>query len=266
MPVRYVVGVDGSSPSHGAALWAAKRAAHDGCPVLLVHVAPRGSVDHDGSSEPAIARAAEELLELEAQSVLECDPTLEVSTQLIHGDGVWPLRHLVGPDDLLVLGTHKTGYVHGRVLGSKGVPVASQAPCAVAVIPEVETRFRRGVVAGVDRVDAADIVGRMAAEEAERRGEQLTIIQATESQGLRAMVADGAAVAAASAAAKLRSPDLVVRTRVTHRAPAPALLDAARDAALLVVGAPVTDDAHAPTGDVIHDLLLNINAPTLVAR
>ena len=48
----------------------------------------------------------------------------------------------------MVVGTHKIGFLHGRVLGSRSVQITSTVPCSVAVIPEVDLRFRRGVVGG----------------------------------------------------------------------------------------------------------------------
>src|SRR5665647_3800082 len=56
---------------------------------------------------------------------------------------------LVGADDMIVVGTHKTGYLHGRSLGTKSIVVASIAPCTVVVVPEETSSTRRGVVIGV---------------------------------------------------------------------------------------------------------------------
>jgi nucleotide-binding universal stress UspA family protein len=53
---------------------------------------------------------------------------------------------------------------------------------------------------------------------------------------------------------------------VSGRPPAEALLDAARDKALLVLGPGSTGPVRSPIGSVTHDVLLNVNAPVLVAR
>jgi hypothetical protein len=60
-------------------------------------------------------------------------------------------------------------------------------------------------------------------------------------------------------------PDSPVRTLTTRRPPAEALLDASRNATLLVLG-PGAVPVDTPFASVIHDVLLNINAPVLVAR
>jgi nucleotide-binding universal stress UspA family protein len=60
---------------------------------------------------------------------------------------------------------------------------------------------------------------------------------------------------------------LVVRSRVSRREPAVALLDAARSASMLVVSptrGPV--DRAGFVGSVTHAVLLNITSPVVVAR
>ena len=57
-----------------------------------------------------------------------------------------------------------------------------------------------------------------------------------------------------------------MRTRVVARPAAEALLDAARNAALLVLGPGNPRDEARLTGRVLHDVLINVNAPVLIAR
>jgi nucleotide-binding universal stress UspA family protein len=67
-------------------------------------------------------------------------------------------------------------------------------------------------------------------------------------------------------AARERRPSLVIRTRQSTRGAAEALLDAARDKALLVLGPGSQDPDRSPIGSVLHSVLLNVNAPVIVAR
>ena len=53
---------------------------------------------------------------------------------------------------------------------------------------------------------------------------------------------------------------------VAARPPAAALLDSARDKALLVLGPGSLEPVRSPIGSVVHDVLLNANAPVLISR
>jgi hypothetical protein len=56
-----------------------------------------------------------------------------------------------------------------------------------------------------------------------------------------------------------------VRARHSTRNPSAALLDSARSQALLVIGPGSTGVERSPIGTVVHEVLLNANAPVLVA-
>lgn len=267
MDGKYIVGMDGSAPARRAALWAARRAENEGVPLVLAFVAATdfGGMGHQYELDDQ--RHGAQILSQVAAEVREHHPALQVEEVVLHGSAAWSLAQLPRVHDVLVIGTHKTGYLHGRVLGSRSVQIAAAAPCTVAVIPDVDMRFRSGVIAGVDRVSTAGSVGRFAAHEAVRRGDELTLIQAIPLQPVpdslvRAELPLTEAIAAASAA----EPKLQIRSRVAHRQPAEALLNAARDKALLVLGPGSTDVSRSPIGSVLHDVLLNVNAPIIIAR
>jgi hypothetical protein len=61
-------------------------------------------------------------------------------------------------------------------------------------------------------------------------------------------------------------PGLIVRMRESQRSPAEALLDSSRDKAMLVLGPGTPDRMLSPIGSVLHDVLLNLNAPALIVR
>lgn len=257
---RYVVGVDGSSPSDAALKWAVQRAERDGAPIVLAHVRDpeAGMMGQDFAREEE-SRGTALLSRLMGELV---GTDLDVSMLLLDGPVAWALAGAVSAHDIVVIGTHKIGFLHGRVLGSRSVQIASTVPCSVAVIPEVDLRFRRGVVAGIDREQTASSIASAAAAEAHDRGEELVIIQAASGDLRRADLP----VSTAVAAARSSFPDLLIRSRVSGRPPAEALLDAARDKALLVLGPGSTEPLRSPIGSVTHDVLLNVNAPVLVAR
>jgi nucleotide-binding universal stress UspA family protein len=230
----------------------------DRTPVVLVHVEePEAGLMGRDFAETEL-RAGAKLVSEWAQSVSERG--IEVSTSLLDGAVVWALADFVRPDDLLVVGTHKTGFLHGRVLGSRSVQIAAAARSSVAVIPELDLRFRRGVVVGIDQKADAPDVACAAAAEATAYGVPLSVIRAFRVAPQPREAHGSAAVAAV----RKKFPDLAVRTRESQREPAEALLDAARDKALLVIGPGRSE--RSPIGSVLHDILLNLNAPTLVAR
>jgi nucleotide-binding universal stress UspA family protein len=259
--MRYIVGIDGSAPSESAVAWAMSRAQHDRAPLMVVHVvdAEAGRMGPDFRAEAT--DVGRELLKATRARLRGEEPTLSVDSKLLEGSAPWELTRFTHADDVLVVGTHKTGFSSGRVLGSLSVQIAAASRCTVAVIPATDVRFRRGVVAGIDREETAGHIVDVAAREATARNDELTLVHA----GQSGAVVDDAPLSAALAHARTTYPDLVVLARRSNRPPSAALLDAARSQALLVIGPGSTGIERSPIGSVIHEVLLNANAPVLVA-
>jgi len=254
MTKRIIVGYDDSGPSRRALEWALSRAAKERTPVLLAHVHPGGAAS-DAEVGAAVAEEA-------AAAARQRHPEQSILARVLDGDVVSALLDLVTPDDVLVIGTHKTGHLHGRSLGTTGLALATAAPCTVVVVPDMDLRFRRGVVAGIDaRPDAVD-VSEAAAIEAERRGDELVLIRAGSPD-----FADTDPLAVEGGRLQDAHPALPVSCRTTSRAVAPTLLDAALGHALLVIGARHPSEIRAGhVSAVLHDVLINLTAPVLVAR
>lgn len=261
--MRYIVGVDGSAPSVAALEWAVVRATRDSAPLVLVHVvdAEAGRMGVDFRRE-AVA-AGRRVLDAALDRATKDHPRAEVTAELLEGSAPWELTRFTDPDDVLVVGTHKTGFSSGRVLGSVSVQIAAASRCTVAVIPSTDVRFRRGVVAGIDREETAPHIVDVAAREAVARGDELTLLHAGRAHD--GGVVDDSALQAALAHARSAHPGLVVQARRSTRAPSAALLDQARSKALLVVGPGSTGLERSPIGSVVHEVLLNANGPILVA-
>ncbi len=262
-----LVGVDDSGPSRAALVWALKRAREDGTEVCLVHV-----VDDEWGQAGAGVAAGESVDG--ARMLADCmrlahdlAPTVTLVEHLLHGSPAWTLAELAAPDDLIVVGTHKTGYLHGRVLGSRSIVVASVASCSVAVVPDTPVSGRHGVIVGVGPGTAWRAAVTTGALEAQTLGQELSLITALPGYTDEAAVDARAVLASASALAIEAVPTLEVRSRLSRRQPVEALLDASRSASLLVLGASRRSPERAGfVGSVTHDVLLNINAPVLVAR
>ena len=248
---RVIVGVDGSGPSRAALSWASEHATSTHSALVAVHV-----VEHEEARD-----AGQHALQAAVDGVHTGSPLLKVDSQLLSGTAPWELTRIARTDDLLVVGTHKTGYVNGRVLGTRSIAIALGAFCSVAVIPDAPAG-RRGILVGVASAASSRTAIIAGAREAARTAQDLTLLHAANTSEVgRADLTEAVALAIATA------PKLVVRSRLSRRRPAEALLDASRSSALLVLGATDPGAVHAHhLGSVLYEVLLNINSPVLIAR
>jgi len=116
MTSRYLVAVDGSRPAAAALRWSVDRL-KAGDSLVLVHVLDdeAGAIGVDDDA----ARQGARLLAETAERLSTEHPGVSVSTRLLIGSVPRALASLADPADMLVIGTGKTGFLHGRVLGSR---------------------------------------------------------------------------------------------------------------------------------------------------
>lgn len=264
MVERIIVGIDGSGPSSAALRWALKRARTTDARLTLEHVVG----DEWGQVGPDYVRELERVgKEMLVRALDEAASSgVESHVALDCGSPATILAGTAGPGELLVIGSHKTGYVRGRVLGTRSVVVASLARSNVVVVPEDNLAHRQGVVVGVApgvEGHAAIVAG---ASEAARLGHELSLIHCGPDSP-DAVEAGKKLLAASVDLAATVAPGLVIRRRLSHRRCSDTLLDASRSAALLVLGATRggTDRARS-IGSVTHEVLLNLTSPVMVAR
>jgi nucleotide-binding universal stress UspA family protein len=241
---RYVVAFDESHPAQLAWEWARTRADVEGVQCVAVHIVG----DDRGTSDMPQGRGS-------------ADAPVHLA-----GDVPETLAAFAGPDDMLVIGTGKTGFAHGRVFGFTGVRIVALAPCPVVVIPNVDLRFRSGVVLGLDGPETAAESAAMAATEAARRGEAIQAISSGRHAHRDSEDDDAAKIA--ERVIHEGWPQLTVRTRSRSADTAAVLLDAAQAASLLVIdpGLAPADRWSGDRGDIALEVLFNANAPILVAR
>ena len=286
MSATYYIGVDGSGPSRAALRWGVRRAAERDAAVVLVNTVDEewGLVGRDAAA--AAEAQARELLAEESDRVSALHTGIRLTTRIVHGGTAWALAALPSPEDLLIVGTHKTGFLRGRVLGSRSVQIASAARCSVAIVPDTTLDSRHDVVVGVDGTEGCLAAVRQGALEADRLDQDLLLVYAppaalrsdsSRSELSRATtnradpVDDRSSQTArlmhnAAAVAAATSSRITVRRRVARRDPAEALLDASFDAALLILGVSSRHGENTLIGSVTHDVLMNINVPVLIAR
>ena len=110
-----VVGIDASAPSRAATSWAIARAASLGLGVEMVHVLDERWLEPDDSElrDHATAVLVAELTRAESHA-----RGVSIRGRVVTG---FPPKALIDASagaDLLVVGTHKTGFAYGRVFGS----------------------------------------------------------------------------------------------------------------------------------------------------
>lgn len=275
---RVVAGVDGSEPAQHAALWAADEAAARGVPLTLVHavgvtegIAPALGPVPDPGLRPS---EGDRLIETTIARVREGHPNLPVDAHLSAQAPLEHLTELSGPDTLTVVGTRGHGALVGMLLGSvsRALVKHTRGPLVVVRGPGTERGGYR-VVLGV-ATDPAPRAALFAFDAAQRYGVPLQAVrtrsplpvspgapgaidlpvvmpagggirttlpaetEAFAEAAAKAAEHDERLVAAALADARDRYPHVAVETTCVEGDTAMTLTASARDATLVVLGAP----------------------------
>ncbi|MEW2166514.1 universal stress protein [Streptomyces sp. NPDC007084] len=297
MPGTVTVGLDGSPESLAATEWAAREAQLRGLPLRLVNVwepvpepmaqAPLlGAETHQHWSERIPREAAE--------GVRARHPGIEISTEQHHGRPDEVLLKAAADAELLVLGTRGLSGVSGFMVGSVGLAVVARAEHPVVFvrageqaadehlmdpsgIPSAAAPFRP-VVLGLDTRGPHDVLTEFAFAAAQRRATALRVVHAWNEppyiaygmppdleMNARLAEQDAAALADALRPWHDKYPDVeIIQDSLSGKA-ANHLVDASREASLVVVGRRVrhaTLGAH--IGPVTHAVLHHCAAPVAV--
>jgi len=205
-------------------------------PLLLVH----GYVDsiphlaYGWTQQRALANAVRDdarrmLTDVELRAHA-AHPNLTVRSTLVAGGGASTLVELSRGASLVVVGARGRGGFPGLRLGSVGAQVVAHAHAPVVVVrPARAEGSVASVVVGIDGSPASDLAIGFAFEEAALR--RVPVIALTTQDEAVRLLAE--AVAGWSA----KYPDVMVRRISAHDMnPAQALVDASRDAAIVIVG------------------------------
>lgn len=131
-----VAGIDGSRDSLLAAGWAAREAALRGLPLRLVHAAP--VAERDDTEPPAAytrTQAGEDLLRRAEADLAVQHAGAEVTAQQIADEPAPALLGLADRAELLVLGARGEGGFDGLAVGSTALATADAASCPVVIVP-----------------------------------------------------------------------------------------------------------------------------------
>jgi nucleotide-binding universal stress UspA family protein len=241
-----IAGVDGSEPSLTAARHAAAIAAARGAPLMLVHgyLHPGGYgsaplAPYVGYPPPPPA-PAETMLDDLSKTLQSAHPDLDVTYQQPFGGGAGSLIAESRRAQLLVVGSRGHGGFAGLLLGSVSAQVVAHAHCPVLVVRPAEPPQPAPdapVVVGVDGSTGSTTALEYAAGEAARRGLRLLVVNAGVPADADAIAAAEPLLAEAVHEARALHPDLPVEGRIWHGGnPGEALIEASRDAAIVVVG------------------------------
>jgi nucleotide-binding universal stress UspA family protein len=266
---RVVVGVDGSPGARAALRAAFLEAVRRGASLEVVAAYPEvlvwtGGIPLDVPDVDAVRRDTRdraltfldevrtELLAEEAAGVAE----LPVQLAVTGGPAAVVLGSQAEGAALLVVGSRGRGALRSALLGSVALHCVAHAPCPVSVVhghPEVRDDRHRKVVAGFDGSDASVGALREALAEGVRLGADVDVVVAhsladhwadmyaavPDVEELRTRARDRArAVADQLLAEMAAAAQAVPRVQVVlvEGSPTGALLEAAEDAAVLVVG------------------------------
>ncbi|XAS69989.1 universal stress protein [Micrococcaceae bacterium Sec5.1] len=279
MKEAIVVGVSDSPSSEAASRWAVQRAAALKLPVLLVHaVDDRWAYDAIGYNE-WIRESGEKFLATAKDRAEKIEPTVKISTDLVSGGAGYALRKRSKTASMVVIGSGHSW--SGGSLADRALQVAAVAKCPVAVIGEHDMTSRRGVLVGVDGSEESTQAVAFAAAEADREGQELTVLHAFRTPdpwvdrgvphgNFFELVTEEERVVLAETVAGLadKYPDLVVHQNLeTHMRPAEALVNAAATASLLVVGSRGRGGfKRLLMGSTAHAVLTKLPCPTIITR
>lgn len=253
-----VVGVDGSPGSGHALSWAAAEARRRGSALHAVFGlwVPLAAVPFAGTAvlppDDELRAYSALVLDRARESVEAEQPGVEVATSLVLRPPVEALLDAARDAALVVVGRRGLGTVGAVLLGSVSARVAARAAVPAVVVPEPAGPDDGTIVAGVDGSPHSDAAVRFALAEADRRSAAVVAVTAYQPAPLMLPVLDPAAVDRAAAAEKDAAArlveDAVERARAATGAAAPVtvhvrsgrpddvLVDAGRDARLIVVG------------------------------
>ncbi|WP_328505444.1 universal stress protein [Streptomyces sp. NBC_00391] len=297
MPRTVTVGLDGSPESRAAAEWAAREARLRDLVLKIVHIwepapdpiaqAPLlGSETHQHWTE-RIPREAADGIRLR-------HPGVEVTSEHVDGRPSEILVEATRNAELLVLGSRGLSGIGGFMVGSVGLAVVAHAECPVVLvralelaadehemdpagIPSAATPFRP-VVLGLDVESPNEELIEFAFAAAARRGTSLRVVHGWNpppyyAYGLAADLELHAELTRRETTAltevlrpwREKHPDVEVTEEPHYGTPGNHLVDASREASLVVVGRRVRRSPFgAHIGPVTHAVLHHSTAPVAV--
>lgn len=253
-----VVGVDGSEPAAAALDWAVRQAGLEGRTLTVVHACgiPGAMQDFEDivANERGLRSVGRSIArEAVADARLE-DPALGVESVVTMGHPETVLLEASETADMLVVGARGRGTVASALLGSVSAALARASHCPLVIVrtfDEAPDEDDRPVVVGVDGTPVSGAAVEFAFRMASLRGTPLTLLHATWDLRERATSVidvrsyrekvnfseqEERLVAETVAGLCEKYPDVTVTETYRRGDPVRQLVDASRNAVLVVVG------------------------------
>jgi nucleotide-binding universal stress UspA family protein len=252
------VGIDGSETSTVALEWAAREAARRGAALRVIHAYTNRVYGADFGvmmAYPAVDlgklhESHEQVVTTQVDAIRTTFPTLEIEIQVTAGGPVSTIVDGAKDSDLVVVGSHGCGSFAALVIGSVARSVAHRAPCPVVLVPNKPLRPTvNTIIVGTDGSPASDAAMDWADQEAKLWDAQLTVAHAcyypyavghVATRSAAALMEVDAMMLLTEAGRRLdarHGDNSEVPTELLTGAPATALVEAAANRDLLVIGA-----------------------------
>ncbi len=255
---RLLVGVDGTEGSVEALRWAAHEAARRSCPLhvmtcaelpVAVEAGLIGSGSATGSAMDSIVSEYEAVNQRGVNLVRSFGLDVEVTGETVLGAPAYALVGASHPDDMIVIGATSHPGRLTEVLGSVATVVSHRAHCPVVVVHGTDRKDANlgRIAVGVDGSACGEAAVTWAVEEALRCGAELILVhgwtypyhtpRSTNAAARDDMKLDAMRTLEATARiVKEHAPSLRCHSIISEQSPAKAIIDAAKEADLLVVG------------------------------
>ncbi|MGW3652574.1 universal stress protein [Streptomyces sp. NPDC000878] len=292
-----IVGLDGSRESRSAAEWAAREAKLRGLPLKIVHVwepvpAPMAQAPLLGAETQQ--HWTERIPREAAAGIRLRHPGIEVSTEQVSGNPGDALAEAAKSAELLVLGSRGLGGIGGFMVGSVGLSAVAHTDRPVVLvraqetaadehemdptgIPSAATPFRP-VVLGLDVAHPDETLIEFAFDAAKRRATSLRVVHGWNPPPYYAYgtpvnpalhealaLSDAEALAEVLLPWRQKFPDMEVVETSRYGSAAVHVVDASREASLVVVGRRIRRSPFgAHIGPVTHAVLHHSAAPVAV--
>ncbi|MET8091764.1 universal stress protein [Micromonospora sp. NPDC005220] len=271
-----LVGYDGSTDASMAVDWAVDEARHSGQPVRLAYVFEWLTVA--SWVGPGVApgvwpddtarRQVDDLVRKAAADAAAANPGLQITGEVYDGPPALVLQERSAEAGMLVLGSRGHGGFGGLLVGSTAVSVAAHAHCPVVVVRDGPSAAGP-VAVGVDGSEPSLVALGFAVERAAQRRTPLRVLHAwTPGPDAAAGVPDERAAVEQTLETWRRTfPDLAVSVDLVPTSPAAMLIEASRDAQLIVVGSRGRGGlAGMLLGSVSQQLIQHAACPVAVVR
>ena len=252
---RIVVGVDGSAHAERAAQWAAQEAAAHGRGVTLAYaILPPVTSAAFGPSLPVAMNAIDvirEGAERELARIADSLMIADLRTLVVMASSSGLLLEASQTAAMIVVGSRGLGGFRDLLLGSTGTQVATHSLCPCVVIRGLPKPDANQIVVGIDESPGSEAALAFAFDEASRHNWTLCVVHAFEIASYDYLVLPDpyqlvSSIEVTGEETRLVSetlagfcstyPDVRVEQRVVRGPTTHTLVQASKDAAMLVVG------------------------------